>query len=159
MSLVDLNLTNKYLQTDVASPSHPISNFTLRPDELELAVAKAAVQLIGISNEGLRSSIGMTYVDEEFFALRLNLSFAVSASVIMLRLALHMTRVFNASRDSWAAIPKIGILQLLWLGHRSTSINEALEDVEHPTEANLRRAIMTMGCDLGSRIVGWRTAA
>jgi hypothetical protein len=57
-----------------------------------------------------------------------------------------MTRSFDASHDSQAAIPNIGVLQLLWLGHRSVSINEALEDVEHPTEASLRRAGMIDVC-------------
>jgi hypothetical protein len=74
------------------------------------------------------------------------LAFAASASVIMFGLALHMTRSFDASHDSQAAIPNIGVLQLLWLGHRSVPINEALEDVEHPTEANLRRAGMIDVC-------------
>jgi len=64
----------------------------------------------------------------------------------MLGLALHMTRAFHASHDSQAAIPNIGVLQLLWLGHRSASINEVLEDVQHPTEANLRRAGMIDVC-------------
>lgn len=38
MSLVGLNLTYEYLQSRY-SGALPISNFTLRPDELELAVA------------------------------------------------------------------------------------------------------------------------
>jgi len=64
----------------------------------------------------------------------------------MLGLALHMTRAFDASHDIQAAIPNIGVLQLLWLGHRSASINQVLEDVQHPTEANLRRAGMIDVC-------------
>ncbi|KAG1808620.1 uncharacterized protein BJ212DRAFT_1484881 [Suillus subaureus] len=130
---------------------------TLRPDELELAVAKAAAQLIwlagqlGTSNGGIQRGDGTAYVNEEFISLRLNinllpLAFATSASVIMLGLALHMTRAFDASHDSQAAIQNIGVLQLLWLGHRSASINEVMEDVQHPTEANLQRAGMVDVC-------------
>ncbi|KAG0696262.1 hypothetical protein DFH29DRAFT_1082968 [Suillus ampliporus] len=152
VSLVGLNLTAEESQLNGNAP--PISNFVLGLDQLELAVAKAAAQLvwiagrIGMSNGGLQPGNGMAYVNEEFVALRLNvnllpLSFAASASVIMLALALHMTRAFDALQDSEAAIPNIGALQLLWLGHHSVSISEVLEDVKHPTEAgNLRRAGM-----------------
>ncbi|KAG2127703.1 hypothetical protein DEU56DRAFT_915677 [Suillus clintonianus] len=155
MSLVGLNLTAEELQNGRSVP--PNATFVLRPDILELAVAKAAAQLIWIagrfspSNGGLQPGNGMAYVDEVFIALRLNINllplcFAASASVIMLGLALLMTRASDASHDSQAAIPDIGVLQLLWLGHRSASINEVLEDVEHPTEANLRRAGMVDVC-------------
>ncbi|KAG2105484.1 uncharacterized protein F5147DRAFT_702585 [Suillus discolor] len=155
MSLIGLNLTEEHIQfQDGASP---ISNFTLRPDELEFAVARSAAQLIwlagqmGAANGGIDPGNGTAYVNEEFIALRLNinllpLAFAASASVMMLGLALHMTRAFHASHDSQAAIPNIGVLQLLWLGHRSASINEVLEDVQHPTEANLRRVGMIDVC-------------
>lgn len=156
MSLVGLNLTDEYSQF-LYDGARPISNFTLRPDELEFAVARAAAQVVwiagqmGTSNGGIQSGNGTAYVNEEFIALRLNinllpLAFAASASVIMFGLALYMTRSFDASPDSQAAIPNIGVLQLLWLGHRSVSINEALEDVEHPTEASLRRAGMIDVC-------------
>ncbi|KAG1733529.1 hypothetical protein EDB19DRAFT_1911515 [Suillus lakei] len=156
MSSLGLNLANQYLEFSNSTP--PVSNFTLRPDKLELAVAKAAAQLvwiagqIGTPNGGLQPGNGMAYVSEELIILRLNinllpLSFAASASVIMLGLALHMTRAFDVSRDSQAAtVPNIGVLQLLWLGHRSASINAVLEDVEHPTEDNLRRAGMIDVC-------------
>ncbi|KAG1786331.1 uncharacterized protein HD556DRAFT_1537271 [Suillus plorans] len=155
MSLVGLNLTEEY--TQFRDGAYPISNFTLSPDELEFAVARAAAQLIwlagqmGTANGGIDPGNGTAYVNEEFIALRLNinllpLAFAASASVIMLGLALHMTRAFHASHDSQAAISNIGVLQLLWLGHRSASINEVLEDVQHPTEANLRRAGMIDVC-------------
>lgn len=156
MSLVGLNLTDEYSQF-LYDGARPISNFTLRPDELEFAVARAAAQVVwiagqmGTTNGGIQPGNGTAYVNEELIALRLNinllpLAFAASASVIMFGLALHMTRSFDASHDSQAAIPNIGVLQLLWLGHRSDSINEALEDVEHPTEANLRRAGMIDVC-------------
>ncbi|KAG2137886.1 uncharacterized protein EDB93DRAFT_1106508 [Suillus bovinus] len=152
MSLVGLNLTEEYMQYINDGPAS-ISNFTLRPDELELAVARAAAQLIwlagqmGTGNGGIDPGNGMAYVNEVFIALHFNinllpLAFAASASMIMLGLALHITRAFDGSHDTQAAIPDIGVLQLLWLGHRSASINEALEDVRHPTEANLRRAGM-----------------
>ncbi|KAG1898897.1 uncharacterized protein F5891DRAFT_442831 [Suillus fuscotomentosus] len=155
MSLIGLNLTEEYTQFRDGSP--PISNFTLRPDELEFAVARSAAQLIwlagqmGAANGGIDPGNGTAYVNEEFIALRLNinllpLAFAASASVIMLGLALHMTRAFNASHDSQAVVSNIGVLQLLWLGHRSASINEVLEDVQDPTEANLRRAGMIDVC-------------
>ncbi|KAG1733543.1 hypothetical protein EDB19DRAFT_1216323 [Suillus lakei] len=155
MSLVGLNLTDQYERYLDDAP--PIANFTLGPDKLELAVAKVAAQLIwtagrmGTANGGLQPGNGIANVNEELIALRLNinllpLSFAASASVIMLGLALHMTRAFDTSRNSQAAIPNIGVLQLLWLGHRSASINEVLEDVEHPTEDNLRRAGMIDVC-------------
>ncbi|KAG1807955.1 uncharacterized protein BJ212DRAFT_1303162 [Suillus subaureus] len=156
MSLVGLNLTDEYSQF-LYDGARLISNFTLRPDQLEFATAKAAAQLIwiagqlGTSNEGIELGNGTAYVNEELIALRLNinllpLAFATSASVIMLGLALHMTRALDASHDTQAAIPNIGVLQLLWLGHRSASINEVLEDVQHPTETNLRRAGMIDIC-------------
>ncbi|KAG1807876.1 uncharacterized protein BJ212DRAFT_1485446 [Suillus subaureus] len=156
MSLVGLNLTDEYSQF-LYDGARPISNFTLRPDQLEFAIAKAAAQLIwiagqlGTSNGGIELGNGTAYVNEELIALRLNinllpLAFATSASVIMLGLALHMIRASDASHDIQAAIPNIGVLQLLWLGHRSASINEVLEDVQHPTETNLRRAGMIDVC-------------
>ncbi|KAG1733541.1 hypothetical protein EDB19DRAFT_2041213 [Suillus lakei] len=141
MSLVGLNLADQF------------SHYSI----LELAVAKAAAQLIwtagriGTSNGGLQPGNGMANINEELIALRLNinllpLSFAASASVIMLGLALHMTRAFDASQDSQTVILNTGVLQLLWLGHHSASINEVLEDVKHPTEDNLRRAGMIDIC-------------
>jgi hypothetical protein len=66
--------------------------------------------------------------------------------MIMLGLALHMTRAFNPSNDSQAVVPSIDALQLLWLGHHSASVREVLEEVEHPTDANLRRAGMIDIC-------------
>ncbi|KAG1810401.1 uncharacterized protein HD556DRAFT_1522696 [Suillus plorans] len=154
MSLIGLNLTEEH--TQFGDGALPISNFTLRPDELEFAVARSAAQLIwlgqmGAANGGIDTGNGTAYVNEEFIALRLNINllplvFTASASVIMLGLVLHMTRAFHASHDSQAVIPNIGVLQLLWLGHRSASINEVLEDVQHPTEANLRRAGMIDVC-------------
>ncbi|KAG1848853.1 hypothetical protein C8R48DRAFT_813231 [Suillus tomentosus] len=144
MSMIGLNTTEEYMQyTD----THPISNFTLKQDELEFAAAKAAAQLIwlagqmGTSNGGIDPGNGTAYVNEEFISLHLNinllpLAFVVSASVIMLGLALHMTRAFDASHDrqAQAAIPNIA------------SINEVLEDVQHPTEADLWRAGMIDVC-------------
>jgi hypothetical protein len=64
----------------------------------------------------------------------------------MLGLALHMTRAFGASHGSHAVIPNTGALQLLWLGHHSASVHEALKDVENPTNTNLRRAGMIDVC-------------
>jgi len=110
---------------------------------------------LGAANGGIDPGNGLAYanIDVPKYILQLNinllpLAFAAAASVIMLGLALHMTRAFDASydRQARAAIPNIGVLQLLWLGHRLTSINEVLEDVQHPTEANLRRAGMIDVC-------------
>ncbi|KAG1810419.1 uncharacterized protein HD556DRAFT_1302722 [Suillus plorans] len=151
-----LNLAEEYIQFR-AHGALPISNFTLRPDELEFAVAKAAAQLIWLANGGIDPGNGLAYatlvaaLSTTTLQLNINilpLAFAASASVIMLGLALHMTRAFDASHDKQAraAIPNIGVLQLLWLGRRSTSINEVLEEVQHPTEANLRRAGMIDVC-------------
>jgi len=74
------------------------------------------------------------------------LLFAASASVIMLGLALHMTRAFDTSHRTQAVIPNTGTLQLLWLGHHSAPVFEVLQDVEYPTDANLRRAGMIDVC-------------
>ncbi|KAG2145429.1 uncharacterized protein EDB93DRAFT_503795 [Suillus bovinus] len=160
MSLVGLNLTEEYIQF-LDDGALPISNFTLRPGELEFAIAKAVAQLIwlaeqlGTANGGIDPGNGLVNLNlvdlVPRIALRLNinilpLAFAASASVIMLGLALHMTRAFDGSHYTQAAIPDTGVLQLLWLGHRSASINEVLEYVQHPTEANLRRAGMIDVC-------------
>ncbi|KAG2051931.1 hypothetical protein BDR06DRAFT_958261 [Suillus hirtellus] len=163
MSLVGLNLAEEYIQFR-AHNALPSSNFTLTPDELEFAVAQTAAQLIwlagqmGTDNGGINPGNGLanaTLLVTGYWTttLQLNinllpLAFAASASVIMLGLALHMTRAFDASHDrqARAAIPHIGVLQLLWLGRRSTSINEVLDEVQHPTEANLRRAGMIDVC-------------
>jgi hypothetical protein len=64
----------------------------------------------------------------------------------MLGLALHMTRVFDASHDSQAVVPSADALQLLWLGHYSAPVREVLEEVEYPTDADLRRAGMRDVC-------------
>ncbi|KAG2041023.1 hypothetical protein BDR03DRAFT_77360 [Suillus americanus] len=64
----------------------------------------------------------------------------------MMALALSMTRACNVSSNSQTAIQSTGALQLLWLGRQSASVNEVLEDVEHPMEANLRRAGMIAVC-------------
>jgi hypothetical protein len=64
----------------------------------------------------------------------------------MLGLALHMTRAFDASHDSHAVIPSADALQLLWLGHHSAPAREVLEEVEYPTDADLRRAGMRDVC-------------
>ncbi|KAG2130861.1 hypothetical protein DEU56DRAFT_814728 [Suillus clintonianus] len=112
MSLVGLNLTAQYLQWE--NGESPVSNFTLSPDKLEAAIAQAVAQITWMasrmgSNGGIPPGEGMALVDEEVIALRLNITlisllFATSASVIMLGLALHMTRAFDASHNSQAAI-------------------------------------------------------
>ncbi|KAG1809140.1 uncharacterized protein BJ212DRAFT_1484643 [Suillus subaureus] len=146
----------QYLQWTTDEP--PISNFTLSPDKLEAAIARTVAQLtwmagrMGLaSNIGIQPGKGMALADEQVITLRLNiillpLLFATSASVIMLGLALHTTREFHPSRNSHAPISNIGALQLLWLGYHSPSVHEALQNVEHPTEANLRRAGMIKIC-------------
>ncbi|OJA08856.1 hypothetical protein AZE42_01748 [Rhizopogon vesiculosus] len=154
MSLVGLNLTAQYLQWAARAP--PISTVTLIPDELEAAIAQVAAQIIwiagriGSSNGGVDFGTGRADVVQEIIALRLNVNFlpllfAASASVIMLGLVLYMTRAFGTSHNH-AAIPCTGALQLLWLGHHSALVHEVLHDVEHPTDANLRRACMIDVC-------------
>ncbi|KAG2335497.1 hypothetical protein BDR05DRAFT_971644 [Suillus weaverae] len=151
MSSVGLNLTAESL-VESSNRGRPLSTVTLSPGKLEAAIAQVTAQLIwtagriGMSNGGLQYGNGMAYVDEQIIALRLNLLFAISASVIMMILALCMTRAFDASSDNQAAIHDTGALQLMWLGRRSAPINEVLDDVEHPTEANLRRAGMIDVC-------------
>ncbi|KAG1848852.1 hypothetical protein C8R48DRAFT_392675 [Suillus tomentosus] len=150
MSLVDLS-TQTYLKYQLDQPP----TFTLRLDKLEFAVAKAAAQLIWLATQKgqigaeIHTGIGKAYVNGMFIALRLSINFlplvfAASASVIMLGLALDMTRAFDASHDrqAQAAIQNIGVLQLLWLGHRTASVNKVLKGVQDSTEANLRRAGM-----------------
>ncbi|KAG1767891.1 hypothetical protein EV702DRAFT_1145961 [Suillus placidus] len=149
MTLVGLNLTAQYLRW--APGRLPVSNFTLRRDKLEAAIAQTVAQLTWMagrmgSDGGIQPGEGMALVDEEVIALRLNLIFATSASVIMLGLALHTTGAFHASHDSQAPISNAGALQLLWLGRHSASVHEALQDVDDPTEANLRRAGMVDVC-------------
>jgi len=105
---------------------------------------------IGSSNGGVDPGTGRADAIQEIIALRLNVNFlpllfAASASVIMLGLALYMTRAFGTSHNH-AAIPCTGALQLLWLGHHSALVHEVLHDVEHPTDANLRRACMIDVC-------------
>ncbi|KAG2359326.1 hypothetical protein BDR07DRAFT_1378752 [Suillus spraguei] len=151
MSLVGLNLTAEYDQYSLWGL--PVPAVILSPDQLEAAIARVAAQIIwisgkiGLSNGGFQPGNGTAYVNEDIVGLRLNinilpLSFAISASAIMMALALSMTRAGNISSNSQVAIKSTGALQLLWLGHHSASVNEVLEDVEHPTEANLRRAGM-----------------
>ncbi|KAJ8580341.1 hypothetical protein M405DRAFT_61577 [Rhizopogon salebrosus TDB-379] len=155
MSLAGLHLRAQYLQ--FSNSATPISNATLALETLEGAIAQAAAQLvwiagqIGSSNEGLDMGNGMADTQQEIIALRLNvngipLMFVVSASVILLGLALHTTRAFDPSHDSQPAIPNTGVLQLLWLGHHSSPVHEVLEDVTHPMDANLRRAGMIDVC-------------
>ncbi|KAG1853175.1 hypothetical protein DFJ58DRAFT_745965 [Suillus subalutaceus] len=155
MSLVGLNLADEYINASLLGL--PVSTFVLRPDQLEAAIARVAAQLIwitgnlGSSNGGIQPGNGTAYINEEIIRLRLNiniipLSFAISASAIMMALALSMTRACNVSSNSQAAIQSTGTLQLLWLGHQSASVNEVLENVKHPTEANLRRAGMVDVC-------------
>ncbi|KAG2344907.1 hypothetical protein BDR05DRAFT_961313 [Suillus weaverae] len=151
MSSVGLNLTAESL-VESSNGGRPLSTVTLSPGKLEAAIAQVTAQLIwtagriGMSNGGLQYGNGMAYVDEQIIALRLNLLFAISASVIMVILSLCMTRGFDASSDNQAAIHDTGALQLMWLGRRSAPISEVLDDVEHPTEANLRRAGMIDVC-------------
>jgi len=155
MSLVGLNLTAQWSQYS-SNWLPPISNATLTPDKLESAVAQAAAQLIwiagqiGSSNGGFDIGNGTADAIQEIIALRLNvnflpLMFAASASVIMLGLALYMTRA-DASHDTQTVIPNTGALQLLWLGRHSVPIHDFLEGVEDPTDVNLRRAGMVDVC-------------
>jgi hypothetical protein len=61
MSLVGLNLTDEYSRF-LYDGARPISNFTLRPDELEFAVARAAAQVIWIGK-------GLTFLNIALFSL------------------------------------------------------------------------------------------
>ncbi|KAG2119334.1 hypothetical protein DEU56DRAFT_836709 [Suillus clintonianus] len=138
MSLVGLDLPAQYNQS-LNADAPPPAFFVLSLDKLETAIAQTVAQLTWM---GILPGEGMALVNEEVIALRLNITlipllFATSASVIMLGLALHTTRAFDASHDIEASIQNTGALQLLWL---------ALEDVEHPTEDNLRRAGMIDVC-------------
>ncbi|KAG2110035.1 hypothetical protein BD769DRAFT_1365273 [Suillus cothurnatus] len=157
MSLVGLNLSAQYLQW-VAHAKQPLaSNFTLSQGSLETAIAQTIAQLTwtaGRMEGGIQPGEGIALANEEVIALRLNVSinytepllFATSASVIMLGLALHTTGAFHASRNSQAPISNIGALELLWLGYHSAPVYEALQNVERPTEASLRRAGMIDVC-------------
>jgi len=64
----------------------------------------------------------------------------------MFALALYTTGAFDASHSSRVPVSNTGALQFLWLGCYSPSVHEALQDVEHPTEDNLRRAGMIDVC-------------
>lgn len=152
MSLIGLNLSAEYFNV-FRTGGYPLSTFTLSPDKLEAAIAQVTAQLIwtanqiGTSNGGLQFGSGTAYVNEQIVSLHLNINilpllFAISASVIMITLALCMTRAFDVSSDNQAVIPSTGTLQFLWLGCHSAPVNEVLNDVEHPTEDNLRRAGM-----------------
>ncbi|KAG1836969.1 hypothetical protein DFJ58DRAFT_864015, partial [Suillus subalutaceus] len=154
MTLVGLNLEAQYIQSSTNWDQVPVSNFTLSQDKLEAAIAQTVAQvtwMAGRMNGGIQPGEGMTLAYEEVTALRLNITllpllFATSASVIMLGLALYTTRAFHASRNTQAPISNAGALQLLWLGYHSASVHKALQDVEHPTEDNLRRAGMLDVC-------------
>ncbi|KAG2110030.1 hypothetical protein BD769DRAFT_1691600 [Suillus cothurnatus] len=135
----------------------PVSNFTLSQGNLETAIAQTVAQITwaaGRMEGGIKPGEGIALANEEVIALRLNVSinctepllFATSASVIMLGLALHTTGAFHASRNSQAPISNIGALELLWLGYHSAPVYEALQNVEHPTEASLRHAGMIDVC-------------
>ncbi|KAG1853197.1 hypothetical protein DFJ58DRAFT_745974 [Suillus subalutaceus] len=159
MSLLGLNLeVESYMQE--SQGVDPVSNFTLSPDKLEAAIAQVAAQLVwtagqvGLSNGGCEEydyGGSAAYIDEQIISLRLNINllplmFAISASVIMITLALHMTRAFDAPSDSQVVIANTGALQLLWLGCHSAPVNEVLDDVEHPMEDDLRRVGMIDIC-------------
>ncbi|OAX34709.1 hypothetical protein K503DRAFT_803379 [Rhizopogon vinicolor AM-OR11-026] len=153
MSLVGLNLT---AQVNRSLSGPPISTFILTPDKLEAAIAQAAAQImwigqLGTSNGGVDIGDGMADAVQEIIALRLSVNllpllFAASASVMMLGLALYMTRTSDASHHTQATIPNTGALQLMWLGHHSSPVHEVLDDVNRPTETNLRRAGMIDVC-------------
>lgn len=77
MSLVGLSLPSQYLQSTTDQP--PVANFTLRPDQLELAIAKTAAQLMWMAGQmgsdgAVQPGEGVALVSENVIALRLNIT-------------------------------------------------------------------------------------
>jgi hypothetical protein len=99
MSLVGLSLPSQYLHFIRGQSEPPVANFTLRPDQLEVAIAKTAAQLMWMgtgsyhhawlcyclhcvtnsagrmgSDGAIQPGEGMALVSEDVIALRLNVS-------------------------------------------------------------------------------------
>ncbi|KAF8185806.1 hypothetical protein K438DRAFT_1765592 [Mycena galopus ATCC 62051] len=103
---------------------------------------------------------GSATVTEEFTQTRLDLSIIAVAtglgvSIILTLLSLPSTIIYGYAKDDQdIPIDGTGILHAIWLYRNHPDLEMLLEQVEHPTDSNLREAGMVRTSLVGRRLSG-----
>ncbi|KAH7918200.1 hypothetical protein BV22DRAFT_1134771 [Leucogyrophana mollusca] len=100
---------------------------------------------LGEVGGGFDHSIGSATITQLVLETRLNinwipLSFALSASIILLILAIWMTRTDSENQPKANAVTSGGVLELIWLASRMPAMRDAIGRVDSPNINDLRAA-------------------
>ncbi|KAH7917519.1 hypothetical protein BV22DRAFT_1135347 [Leucogyrophana mollusca] len=148
-----LMINPPFLPDGPAFLSNTTPSFTLSVDQMETALSRVlattmwtAGQLDEVSG-GFDHSIGSATITRLALETRLNinwipLSFALSASIILLVLAIRMTHSDSDSENPPKAktVNSGGVLELIWLASRMPAMRDAIGRVDSPNVDDLRAA-------------------
>ncbi|KAH7918814.1 hypothetical protein BV22DRAFT_1134312 [Leucogyrophana mollusca] len=126
-------------------------SFTLSVDQMETALSRVLATTMWTAGQlgevggGFDHSIGSVTITRFVLETRLNinwipLSFALSASIILLVLAIRMTHANSENSPKASAVNSGGVLELIWLASRLPGMRDAIGRVDSPNIDDLRAA-------------------
>ncbi|KAH7918204.1 hypothetical protein BV22DRAFT_1134774 [Leucogyrophana mollusca] len=153
MQLLGMNASQitPLLFNDPASLSNTTPSFTLSVDQMEMAVSRVLAATVWTAGQlgevggGFDHSIGSATITRLVLETRLNinwipLSFALSASIILLVLAIRMTHANSDNPPKASAVNSGGVLELIWLAGRMPAMRDTIGRVDSPNIDDLRAA-------------------
>ncbi|KAH7920954.1 hypothetical protein BV22DRAFT_1132654 [Leucogyrophana mollusca] len=131
--------------------SNTTPSFTLSVDQMEMALSRVLATTMWTAGQlgevggGFDHSIGSATITRLVLETRLNinwipLSFALSASVILLVLAIRMTHADSENPPEADAVNSGGVLELIWLASRMPAMRDTIGRVDSPNIDDLRAA-------------------
>ncbi|KAH7918347.1 hypothetical protein BV22DRAFT_1051794 [Leucogyrophana mollusca] len=153
MQLLGMNASqiNPLLMLDPEHSSNTTPSFTLSVDQMETALPRVLATTmwtagqLGEAGGGFDHSIGSATITRLMLETRLNinwipLSFALSASIILLILAIRMTHADSEHPPKASAVNSGGVLELIWLASRLPAMRDTIGRVGSPNIDDLRAA-------------------
>ncbi|KAH7920972.1 hypothetical protein BV22DRAFT_764658 [Leucogyrophana mollusca] len=148
---MDSSQINPFLVRDPLYSSNTTPSFNLSVDQMEMAVSRVLATTIwtagqlGEAGGGFDHPVGSATITRLVLETRLNinwipLSFALSASIILLVLAIRMTYPDSENAHKANAVNSGGVLELIWLASRLPAMRDAIGRVDSPNIDDLRAA-------------------
>ncbi|KAH7918552.1 hypothetical protein BV22DRAFT_1051657 [Leucogyrophana mollusca] len=153
MQLLGMNASqiNPYLLLVPEYSSNTTPSFTLSVDQMETALSRVLATTVWTAGQlgevggGFDHSVGSATITRLVLETRLNinwipLSFALSASIVLLVLAIWMTHPDSEHTPKPSAVNSGGVLELIWLASRMPAMRDAIGRVDSPNIDDLRAA-------------------
>ncbi|KAJ7892194.1 hypothetical protein B0H13DRAFT_1886843 [Mycena leptocephala] len=140
VTLADVYLMEQLALTPASGYGDDISNHTLYLHDIENALSSLVASIFWIGSPVLAT--GQTWIQQVEPAVRLDISLLAVSLGLASSIALLVISItpFTAAGYSTTALDKMGLLQAMWVFHHHPDLSEILEQVEDPTDHNLRVA-------------------